>query len=93
MKLQYTLLALTVAAAPAFASDAARTQAAQVIPLQTSETLYVFKDGTMAKESQFGRAVHLQPSERLTTRDGKQLIAVGNEIARLDYLIKANHGN
>lgn len=47
MKLKFALLTLTLAAARAFASDAAHAQATQVVPLQSGETLYVFKDGVV----------------------------------------------
>ena len=55
-----SILVLSMAAlAPAFAMDAAQSEAKQVIALQNGENLYIFKDGLMAKESKFGRVIHL----------------------------------
>ena len=53
-----SILVISMAAlAPAFALDAARSEAKQVIALQNGETLYVFKDGLMAKESKYGNVI------------------------------------
>lgn len=81
------------ALAPTFAMDAAQSEAKQVIPLQNGETLYIFKDGLMAKESKFGRVVHLSKGEVVQTADGKSITTVGNEVARLSYLLGKGHGN
>jgi hypothetical protein len=93
MKLKLSLMILTLAAAPAFAMDAARTQAAKVVPLKGGDTLYVFENGKMAKENRFGRPTYLQQGEVLETQDGQKITAVGNEIARLSSLSKLGHHN
>lgn len=93
MNFKLSLLILTLAAAPAFASDYARAEASKVVALKGGETLYVFKDGKMAKENRFGRAVYLQPSEILETADGQKITAVGNEVARLSILLKKDTRN
>lgn len=88
------ILALSMATlAPAFAMDAARSEAKQVIALQNSETLYVFKDGLMAKENKFGRAVYLGNGEVVQTADGKSITTTGNEVARLNALMNQGHRN
>ena len=61
--------------------------------LKDGSTLYVFKDGKMAKEDRFGRAVYLRSGEVLETRDGRNVTAVGNEDARLDVLLSNGHRN
>lgn len=89
-----SILALSIAAlAPTFAMDAARSEAKQVIALQNVETLYIFKDGLMAKESKFGRAIHLAKGEVVQTVDGKSITTVGNEVARLFSLLNKGHQN
>lgn len=91
-KLNILILSLA-AAAPAFAMDAARSEAQQVIALQNGETLYVFKDGRMAKESKFGRVIHLGNGEVVQTADGKSISTTGNEVARLNSLMLKGHSN
>lgn len=89
-----SILALSLAAlAPAFAMDAARSEAKQVIALQNGETLYIFKDGLMAKESKFGNVSHLGKGEVVQTADGKSITTMGNEVARLYFLLNKGHGN
>lgn len=91
-KLNILILSLA-AAAPTFAMDAARSEAQQVIALQNGETLYIFKDGRMAKESKFGSVLHLGKGEVVQTADSKSITAVGNEVARLNALLHKGHGN
>lgn len=89
-----SILALSLAAlAPAFAMDAARSEATQVVALQNGETLYVFKNGLMAKESKFGSVTQLSKGEVVQTADGKSITTVGNETARLNSLLNKGHGN
>lgn len=84
---------VAVAAAPVLARDAVAQAAPQVMNLKDGSTLYVFKDGKMAKEDRFGRAVYLRSGEVLETRDGRNVTAVGNEVARLDGLLSNGHRN
>ena len=89
-----SILVLSLAAlAPAFAMDAARSEAKQVIALQNGETLYIFKDGLMTKESTFGNVSHLSKGEVVQTADGKSITTMGNEVARLNALLKKGHSN
>ena len=89
-----SILVLSLAAvAPAFATDAARLEAQQVVALQNGETLYIFKDGKMAKENKFGRPVYLSSGEVVQTADGKSITTMGNETARLNSLLNKGHGN
>jgi predicted lipoprotein with Yx(FWY)xxD motif len=89
-----SILVLSMAAlAPAFAMDAARSEAKQVIALQNGEALYIFKDGLMAKESKYGNVIHLSKGEVVQTADGKSITTMGNEVARLYVLLNKGHGN
>ena len=89
-----SILVLSMAAlAPAFAMDAAQSEAKQVIALQNGENLYIFKDGLMVKESKFGRVIHLSKGEVVQTADGKSITTTGNEVARLHFLLNKGHGN
>ena len=78
---------------PVLATDAAQSEAKQIVALQNGETLYIFKDGLMAKEDKWGRAVLLRKGEAVQTADGKTITTMGNESARLSFLLNAGHGN
>ena len=97
MKATLSALALALAAAgaavPAFARDALPQSAQQALNLKDGSTLYVFKDGKMAKADRFGRAAYLKQGEMLDLADGRKVTAVGNEVARLDGLLNEGHRN
>jgi predicted lipoprotein with Yx(FWY)xxD motif len=78
---------------PALANDALENSSIVKtrVELDDGGTLYVFKDGKMAREDRFGRAVYLKKGETLVARDGTKIAAVGNEVARLDALLKEGH--
>lgn len=78
---------------PSFAADAAAASAEKTYRLKDGGTLYVFKDGKMAQENQFGRPVYLQKGQSLETADGQKIVANSNEIARLDGLLRKGHRN
>lgn len=84
---------LGVAVVPVSAADAARQEAEQTLGLKDGSTLYVFKDGKMAREDKYGRAVRLEAGDVLETVDGKKIKVSGNEVGRLDLLLKRGHGN
>lgn len=93
------LIALLIAAAvaglagPVLAADQAQQTAREVIKLKDGSTLYVFRDGKMAKEDKMGNPVLLKKGEVLEAADGRKVTAVGNEVARLDGLLKDGHQN
>ena len=78
--------------ASAFASDAARDEARQVIELKDGSTLYVFRDGKMAKEDKVGRVASLRKGEVVEAKNGQSITVVGNETARLRQLLQRGHG-
>ena len=82
---------LLAAATTTFAVDAANV--AKKFELLDGSTLYVFKDGKMAKEDRYGRAAYLKQGEVLELADGRKIPAVGNEVARLDGLLNDGHRN
>ena len=71
----------------------ARNEAKQTVDLNDGSILYVFKDGKMALESKFGRAVVTQPGTVLTTTDGKNITMVGDEVERLRLLLEQGRSN
>lgn len=85
-------VAVTGVAAPAFARDELQQSAPQAVSLKDGSTLYIFKDGKMARETKFGQPLPFKKNEVLETADGRKLTPVGNEVARLDGLLKNGHG-
>ena len=85
--------AVAATAVPVFARDAAELAARQVITLKDGSTLFVFKDGRMAREDKLGRAILLKSGQVLEATDGRRLTTVGNESARLGVLLKDGHQN
>lgn len=83
--------AISGATVSAHARHDVLTAAPQVVNLRDGSTLYVFKDGKMAKEDKLGRVVLLGNGEVLDAIDGRKLTAVGNEAARLDMLLNGGH--
>ncbi len=76
--------ALIAAATTTFAADV--THVAQKFELKDGSTVYVFKDGKMAMENRLGRTVGMKPGHVMETKDGKKIIMIGNELARLEMV-------
>jgi hypothetical protein len=89
------VLATTLAgmAAPSFAHHSLDPTTVNIINLKDGSTLYVFRDGKMAKADRLGRPVYLNNGEVLEARDGRRVTAVGNEVARLASLMSDGHRN
>ena len=81
--------ASSVISLSAFAADP--YQAEKSIQLNNGATVHVFADGKMAMESQLGRAVDMAPGQVMQTKDGKQIVMNGNEVARLYQLLNKNY--
>lgn len=65
----------------------------QSIPLKDGSTVHVFENGKMAMEDKLGRAVYMSDGEVMQTTDGQKIIMRGNEVARLDILLKQDYQN
>ena len=96
MKTKLAKLALiavlsTAGATTAFAHDAARTAAKQMIELKDGSTLYIYKDGKMAMEDRDGRATRMEIGAVMETKDGRQVKMESDEVARLQTLIDEGH--
>ncbi len=77
----------------AFAGDAARSEAKQVIELKDGATLYVFKDGKMGMEDKMGRAVRMKEGTDMETKDGQKFKMTSDEVARMSSLLQKGHEN
>ncbi len=68
----------------AMAADTPQTAKAEHdIVLKDGSTLHVFKDGKMAMEDKYGRAVRMEEGAQMETKDGKKFIMNSDEVARL----------
>lgn len=75
----------------ALADDAARAAAEKVIEMKDGSTLYIFKDRKMSMRDKHGRATRMDPGHVMETKDGQKIIMIGDEVARLDFLLKKDH--
>jgi hypothetical protein len=91
LKKMLVLVAMSAISVTAFASDAARAAAKQVIELKDGSTVYIFKDGKMGMEDKLGRAVHMKKDTVMETKDGQKIIMHGNEVMRLENLLQEGH--
>ena len=89
--LNRTLIAIVLGAVAvgALADEGhARRAAERTIPLQDGSIVYVFEGGKMGLENKYGIAQHTKPGTPLKALDGTEFTMVGNEVARLDTLLK-----
>ena len=83
-------LSLVVPALSAFALDT--TGVEKSVQLKDGSTVHQFKDGKMAMEDKYGRAVRMKVGESMTTTDGKSIAMNSDEVARLSQGIQADKG-
>ena len=85
------VIMMSATAVTAFASDAARSQAEQILDLKDGSTVYIFKDGKMAMEDKLGRSVRMNQGEVMETKDGQKIMMHGDEVMRLNNLLHRDH--
>lgn len=90
-KLALIAVLSTAGVTSAFAHDAARAEAKQVIDLKDGSTLYIFKDGKMAMEDRYGRATRTNVGIVVESSDGRKITTQSDEVARLNSLIIKGH--
>jgi len=91
MKKMLMVALMSAVSVTAFASDAARAAAKQTIELKDGSTVYIFKDGKMGMEDKYGRATRMKKDSVMETKDGQKIIMHGDEVMRLDSLLKEGH--
>ena len=88
-------LALVAALGAAFLTSAHALDEANVaksFALKDGSTVVVFKDGKMSMQDARGRVVPMKPGHVMETRDGQKIIMIGNEVARLDFVLRSHVG-
>ena len=83
-------LSLVVPALSAFALDMSGVE--KSVQLKDGSTVYQFKDGKMAMEDKYGRAVRMNPGASMTAKDGTSITMNGDEVARLSQAIQLDIG-
>lgn len=86
LKKALMIATLGVATTSAFAVDVEQVE--KSIPLKDGATVYVFKDGKMGMEDKLGRAVRMKQGEVMETRDGQKIMMRGDEVMRLDSILR-----
>ena len=92
LKKMLMVVAISAVSVTAFASDAARSEAKQVIDLKDGSTVYIFKDGKMAMEDKLGRAVRMEQNTAMEAKDVQKIMMHGDEVMRLNSLLKKDYG-
>ena len=73
----------------AFAVDASKVE--KSIELKDGSTVYLFKDGKMGMESKLGKAIQMKQGQVMETKDGQKIIMIGNEVARMDTILRGDY--
>jgi len=58
----------------------------RVIELKDGSAVYVFPNGRMGMESSYGHPSRMKSGEVMHTRDGQELIMIGDEVSRVESL-------
>ena len=90
-KKMLVVVAGSMVALSAFAVDASKVD--KSIELKDGSTVYIFKDGKMGMEDKLGKVVSMKAGHVMETKDGQRIIMVGNELARLESILKPASGN
>lgn len=85
------VLSLALPALSAFALD--NTDLVKSTQLKDGSTVHQFKDGKMAMESKFGKAVRMQEGTTMETTNGQSLTMNGDEVAKLAVSIRLHNRN
>ncbi len=89
MKKMLITMAGSLVALSAYAVDASQVE--KSIELKDGSTVYLFKDGKMGMENKMGKAVRMKEGQVMETKDGQKIIMIGDEVARLESILHADH--
>ena len=90
------IVAIGAVATSAFASHGVQvnsltSRVKEVVALKDGSTVYVFENGKMGMANPYDRATRMNPGEVMETKDGKTLVMNGDEVARVDVLLRFGH--
>ena len=70
-----------------FAVDLSKVE--KSVELKDGSTVYLFKDGKMGMENKLGQVVRMKEGHVMETKDGQRVMMVGDEVARLETVLRA----
>lgn len=73
-------------------SALANQQPMKTVALENGATLYVFENGNMGMEDQYGRAAAMEPGMPMKTADGDVIDMKGNEVGRVGQILFMKNG-
>jgi hypothetical protein len=82
-------LSLVLPALSAFALDS--TDLVKSTQLKDGSIVHQFKDGKMAMESKFGKAIRMQEGTTMETADGQSIAMKGDEVGKLAQSIYSHN--
>lgn len=85
-KKMLVVAACSTVALSALAVDASKVE--KSVELKDGSTVYLFKDGKMGMENSLGRVTTMKEGHVMDTKDGQRVIMVGNEVMRLETMLK-----
>jgi hypothetical protein len=93
MSIRKSILVLSLAfpALSAFALD--NTDIAKSTQLKDGSVVHEFKDGKMAMENKFGKAVRMLEGTTMATANGQSITMKGDEVAKLAVSIALENRN
>ena len=80
------IVALSSLGFSAYAVDASQVE--KFIELKDGSTVYIFKDGKMAMEDKLGRTVRMKKDTVMETKDGQKILMHGDEVMRLENILR-----
>lgn len=84
------VVAGSMVALSALAVDTSKVE--KSVELKDGSTVYLFKDGKMGMENKFGKVVRMKEGHVMETKDGQRVIMIGDEVARLESILKPGGG-
>lgn len=64
----------------------------RTVSLADGAMVYIFGNGKMGMEDKYGRAVRMEEGQAMQTADGKTIQMKGDEVARVDSLLRQARG-
>ncbi len=61
------------------------------VPLKDGSTVHQFKDGKMAMEDKYGRAIRMKEGQSMDATDGTSITMNGDEVAKLSEAIRSHN--
>ncbi|MCX7169838.1 MAG: CopK family periplasmic copper-binding protein [Proteobacteria bacterium] len=81
------LLAAAICTITVSAFASGNDQAQRSVQLKDGSIVHIFKDGKMAMEDNYGRAVRMAPGHVMEAKNGEKIKMQGDEVGRLASIL------